>query len=241
MKEAMNERPWHPEEIGETWTAWVIGREPDKEKRLEAELPSLEPPPDLKYAVIDEIVEGLATLVVSDWPRDRDGRRVIASEPEDDIVVTLPTPRLQRWIDHYRTRDADVSACELAPQRALRIGDAFAIASPLVDHLQSAAEEDLPVDLSDDYSFPEIRGTAAALIDVTKSARYAAKVASTGMLSTQNESPPDTPPGPRPRTVFIARRGDQIEEIPILRGTSYWIVVMDEAGSWIEVIAEGQV
>jgi len=119
--------------------------------------PNLKLSNDMRYVVVDDIVEGRVSLEVSDWPTlDADGRLHFADIGEERVARL---DEFQALVNHKRTETH-----QYAPERALRIGDSFAISGLSVDEAGSnvAAEE---------------------VWDVSKAARKAAKAAMFGAVA----------------------------------------------------------
>lgn len=119
--------------------------------------PDLKLSDDMRYVVVDDIVEGRVSLEVSDWPTlDADGRLHFA-DIGDERVARLDG--LQALVNDKRTETH-----QYAPERVLRIGDSFAISGLSVDETGSAV-------------------AAEEVWDVSKAARNAAKAAMFGAVA----------------------------------------------------------
>ena len=70
----------------------------------------------LSYIVIDEVVDGMAGLVVSEWPAADGLGRLRFDHPERELEIAVPIERLR----------AEVYEHEQALRREPRIGDVFA-------------------------------------------------------------------------------------------------------------------
>jgi len=109
-----------------------------------------------RYVVVDDIVEGRVALEVSQWPTlDADGRLFFADIGEERVVGLMA---LQELVDGLRT-----STGQFAPDRAIRIGDTFAVAGLQVDGVDQV--------------------TASAVWDISSAARRAAKAAMYGAVA----------------------------------------------------------
>jgi len=123
---------------------------------------------DAQYVVIDELGDDVAVLVLCSWPTlDEFGRLRFGGERTTYWIVA---ERLQQMIDFDRS-EANVEA----PDRPLRVGDAFA-AQPRVRDAE-------PVDVAELVSRSLGRDAMASrerrieLLDVSAAARNAAKTA----------------------------------------------------------------
>jgi hypothetical protein len=89
-----------------------------------------------RYVVVDDIVEGRVALEVSEWPTlDADGRLFFADMGEEQVTGLMA---LQRLVDEIRT-----STGQFAPDRAIRIGDTFAVAGLEVTGVDQVTATDL--------------------------------------------------------------------------------------------------
>ena len=123
---------------------------------------------DAQYVVVDELGDDVAVLVLCSWPTlDEFGRLRFGGER---VTYWIVAERLQQMIDFDR---AEANA--EAPDRPLRVGDAFA-AQPRVPPSK-------PVDVAELVSLSLGRDAMASttrrveLIDVSAAARNAAKTA----------------------------------------------------------------
>lgn len=133
----------------DVWQPIVI-LEPDEREE------PLQPSGNERYVVVEEIVDGLAVLEVSAWPRlDRDGRLHFKGEP---WALAESVDNLETVVSEARTQHAQAGA-----DRPLRIGDVF-----MVSGLEEGAE-----------SLEE----ADAIVDVSATARSAAKAALYGAVA----------------------------------------------------------
>lgn len=123
-------------------------------------------PANLQFVVVEEIVDETVTLVATPWPRlDEQGRRDFGDESADD-VFSLDLARAQQFLDGNRVEIAGAVPGEgEAPpvRRTLRLGDAFAMTDRGVERLKLLRRQ--------------ATVGRARVIDVTRSARHAAKVA----------------------------------------------------------------
>jgi hypothetical protein len=123
---------------------------------------------DAQYVVVDELGDDVAVLVLCSWPTlDEFGRLRFGSER---VTYWIVAERLQQMVDFDRAEaNAD------APDRPLRVGDAFA-AQPRVPPGE-------PVDVAELVSHSLGRDAMASttrrieLLDVSAAARNAAKTA----------------------------------------------------------------
>ncbi|MGH8945491.1 MAG: hypothetical protein ACRDVL_05025 [Acidimicrobiia bacterium] len=107
-----------------------------------------------RYAAVDDVADGMVIFSVSDWPRlDREGRLYWETDPSELVAAADDT---QAIVDDAR-REAGITA----PDRAIRVGDAFLIRD-LPRNATTLAQASLVLDIS------------AAARDAAKAALYGA-------------------------------------------------------------------
>ncbi len=118
------------------------------------------PAPDDRYAVIEDMAEGLVVIQYAAWPHlDAGGRLVFdgevvtSVEPADEAQAAVNRARVQMQSD--------------APERPLRVGDAFAVGAA-TDPASGIAQ-------------------ATKIVDISASARRAAKAALLGAAASTVE------------------------------------------------------
>jgi hypothetical protein len=163
MPKAPRRRHWHPrlpaavEAEGESLTAHVDAH------------PDIQSVAELSYIAIDEIGDGLVTLIVSQWPELDESGRLRFPEPEP-VAVDVDRAAFEALLaEHRRPRDL--------ADRALREGDAFAARTTGTEELDGGERRDPG------------RWIVPPVYDVTADARDAAKAAFFGVVGTP--LPPD--------------------------------------------------
>lgn len=163
MPKAPRRRHWHPrlpaavEAEGESLAAHVAAH------------PDIQSVAELSYIAIDEIGDGLVTLIVSQWPELDESGRLRFPEPEP-VAVDVDRAAFETLLaEHRRPRDL--------ADRALREGDAFAARTTGTEELDAGGRRDPG------------RWIVPPVYDVTADARDAAKAAFFGVVGTP--LPPD--------------------------------------------------
>lgn len=148
---------------------------------------------EFRYVVVDEIVDDHALLVASEWPQvDDEGRRLFPDRDEDDPVAGRPLAyeevgvdlgALQRLLDGHRLGNGEER------RREVRIGDVFAMTRAALAHLVAASAP-----AGEPRGQPPADESDLVVVDVTRSARGAAKAAFSRVVSPGGSGP--EPPAP---------------------------------------------
>jgi hypothetical protein len=192
----LNSQPPDGERLVESTIIHIDGEDPMYEQRVEKETDQFEPQgpwlpaglPSLPgrvqrarvgpwYVVVDEIHGNGCRFTVDVWPEvDTDGRLVF--DTEKTVLQWVDTATAYQVIREGRQASADSPEASEIADRALRIGDVFAV------WLSAAERLDLALPPTADGTTPAHRGAKAAdeeppggVMDVTGQARVATRAA----------------------------------------------------------------